>query len=169
MNAEKIVNLKGGIVSKTVVLANPERYKDQPMLCFLLKEEYIPEIKRFLQENIDFGDLELEMKPWPRDPSEQAKHFFFMVRDRVAKAQGDESRSNKDSLYRECVKDFKFMYHGYPKASMTNLDKRELWLVTEKMYTWAEEAGCMMKDLEVEWSELREELRDDIKRDDDAI
>lgn len=166
MNAEKIVSLKGGIVSKTVVLANPEKYKDQPMLCFLLKEEYIPEIRRFLQEKVDFGDLELELKPWPKDPSKQAIHFYYMVRDRVAKAQGDESRSNKDSLSKHCIESFKFMYHGHPKGSMTNLSKRELWCVTEKMYEWASEAGCMMKDLEAEWKGLSAELVEEIRNDD---
>jgi len=168
MNAEKVVILKGGIVNKTVVLSNPKEYQNKPVLCLLLDDSGIPELKTYLKDGkIDLSKLEITLKEWPYDPTERAKHFFFMVRDRVAKAQGDEGRENKDGLYRNCVKSFKFMYKGYPKESVKDLNKRELWMVTEQMYMWAEEAGCMMKDLEVEWSELREELRNDIKRNDD--
>ena len=168
MNEEKFVILKGNLQNKDYVLSHPEEYEEKILLCVEVKKEYLAELKQFvLDKKVNLGQLEVTLKPWPGTPTERAKHFFFMVRDRLAKHLNDETREHKEHLYHSCLAELKFMDRGRLKTSLTQLNKRELWLVTEQMYLWCEGAGVTMRDLETEWSELREDLKSEIERIED--
>ncbi len=153
MNEIREMIVKGLIVDKRDILANPNKYKNQVLVCFSVGREYLQKLKLYRSEVDLTKPLEVKMKPWPEEITDRARRFFFELRDRVAKAQGDETRQNKDHLYRSCLLE----YTGL-KSHMSDLNKQELWQCTELMFRWSLEAEAYIGDLQAEYHEVKEGL-----------
>ena len=143
---DKIV-IRGRLISKSSVLNKPDFFKDTPMLVFLLPEVYQQPFMKYFKEHGMKENMELQIAPWPLEPTERAKKFFFTLRDRVAEAQGDSSRENKDMLYRSAVKELGLRKGNTIINSLKDLDRTGLFMATEIMHAWAIEAEAYITDL----------------------
>lgn len=151
--------LKGRLEPKSNIISKPEFYSDTSMLCFIIPEAYKVPFLAYYKEHGMLEAMELTVKPWPLDPQERAKRFFFKLRDRVAEQQGDTGRENRDNLYRSAVRSLDLKKEGKLIQSLKDLDKRGLWLATEKMHEYAIEAECYLGDLIPEMKASQQELK----------
>lgn len=161
MNEAKVLVVKGELEAKKNILNHPNHYRNKTMICLMVDKIYLDALRIFNQEvNLESAELEVTIKEWPKDPTERAKEFFFSLRDRVCKASHDESREYKNHIYRECLKEMQFPLVGEAgyKTSIKQLDKRELWQATEKMYQWGFNAEAYMADFSIEFYAVKEGL-----------
>lgn len=156
---EEQIILKGHIEKKHHVLSKPDLYKDTPMVCFIIPRDYVQGLANFT-EGIPCATWELTLRPWPADITTRAWNYFFAIRDRVAKVQGDTSNENKDHLYRSCLQEMCSAEGLELKQSIKDLTKKELWLSTEMMCSWALEGGAYVQDLMPEYRGIKKELRE---------
>jgi hypothetical protein len=155
---DKIV-LKGHIEKKQHVLSKPEFYEKTPMVCLIIPRDYVQGLVAFTTER-PHATWEVTITPWPENITERAWNFFFALRDRVAKAQGDTSSENKDHLYRSCLAEMCSAEGQELKQSIKDLTKKELWKSTEIMYEWALEAEAYIIDLIPEYKGLKKEIKE---------
>jgi len=152
----------GIVEKKSRLLSHPDLYTDVDMICFRVRKEYMPGLVAYGKEH-DLTDLEITLAPWPVDPTDRAKKFFFALRDRLAeKTEGEKpTRQYKDHLYRSCVRELEFWNSedNVIKQSLTGLDKRELWLVTELMHQWCVTAECDLRDLSATYESSQQYLK----------
>lgn len=148
--------IKGRIEKKNLILEHPELYTDTPMISFIFPREYMLGLAAYIKEN-GLNDYELTLAPWPIDPTIRARKFFFAMRDRLAeKTEGEgATRDYKDHLYRSCVRELDIRRNGKVLDSLKDLDKRELWNVTEIMHQWCVEAEVNMGDMIPEYNDVQ--------------
>ena len=139
--------IKGRLISKSSILAKPEFFTDTPLLVFTLPEVYKQPMMAYYETYGMKNDMELTIAPWPLNPTDRARKFFFALRDRIAEKLGDTSRENKDMLYRSAVRELDLRKEGKLISSLKDLDKTGLFMATEVLHTWAIEAECYLSDL----------------------
>lgn len=160
---EESIKIKAILENKKHVLHNPDFFKDEPLLCFTPSEEALKALKVYFQSiNYEAGaPFELVLRPYPNDPTERARKFFFALRDRLAEHMGDVSKEHKDHLYRSCIREFAFLDINYGvKDSIRNLTRYELWQVTERMMDWLADAEAYTGDLEAEYNQVKKEYKE---------
>ena len=155
---EEQIILKSRVENKKNILTHPDLYTDTPMLCLVFPREYLQALINYSAEH-DMSRLEITIAEWPIDPTERAKKFFFTLRDRICETSGDTSREYKDHIYRSVIEEFKFMKEGKVKNSIKDLDKRELWLVTEKLMDNATAIGAYIGDLIPDYKSSQADLK----------
>lgn len=138
------------VEKKKNVLSKPDLYTDSPMICLMVKKEYYKGLLAYSRDH-DMGDLEVTLSPWPEDVTDRARKFFFAVRDALAKASGDSTKKYKDHLYRSCLADMCLAEGQEIKNSLTDLNKRELWLATNLMWENAVNCGADLRHLQVDY------------------
>lgn len=157
---EDQIIIKGRLEPKTNILKAPEMYTDTALLVFILPEAYKqPFMKYFYDHNMK-DPMELTIRPWPLNKTDRATKFFFKLRDRIAEAQGDTSRENKNNLYRSAVKELGLKKEGTIINSLKDLDKTGLFLATEVLHQWAVEAEAYISDLIPEYKASQANLKE---------
>ena len=146
---EKII-LHCYVEKKRNVLAKPNLYTDSPLICLMVKREYYEGLMSYAKDH-DMSDLEVTLSPWPKDQTERARKLFFAVRDALAKVSGDTTKEYKDHLYRACLEDMCLAEGQEIKNSITDLNKRELWLTTNLMWENAVNEGADLRHLQVDY------------------
>lgn len=159
MNEVKEQIIKGTIVNKEDVLKNPQKYAGRNLMCLEFGDEYLNALLMFGKE-VDLNKpLEVILHPWPEDPTDRAKRFFFTLRDRVCKASGDESKDYKDHIYRVCLESLMMEFGDSFKNSLSQLNKQELWQATEAMFRMCFDADAYVGDLQTEFYQVKEILK----------
>jgi len=151
--------LKGRIEKKTLLLNNPELYTDVPVLCLIIPKNYLPGLIGF-SEGVRMESLEITLKKWPINITDRAIKHFFALRDAFVMAtQGDiaPDRAYKDKCYRDCVRELDIKKDGKIVDSIKDLDKRQLWQITELMMQYCLEAGADIRNLS--HAEIQKELK----------
>ena len=140
------VFFKAKIIKRKDLQEHPEKYTH--VLCLEVDPDWWYAVVHYGKLNKDSLDkVAVKIENWEAGFSRQAQNFYFEVRDRLAEAMGDTSREHKNHLHKEAKKECGlYDEYGFLK-SLFNLNKRELWLLTELMLRWAEEAGAYVEDL----------------------
>lgn len=157
---EESIKIKAQILDKKEVLKNAKFYEHEPLLCFSPYADALQALRNYFKEHpIGAGvKVELLFRPYPGDPHERAKNFFFALRDRLAEKIGDTTREHKDQLYRDCIRDLEFRDIDYSvKESIRDLTRYELWQATEHMMDWLAEAEAYVSDLRAEYEDVKKE------------
>ena len=122
--------IRGRLLSKNDVLANPEVYKDKRVMIFEIENnDHYEAAKTFHKEwKGKMHRLMLNLHFQSDSFSERARHLFFAMRDHICRTQEDTSRANKDAVYHAVMErcDFRFP-DGRPKLHIDEMDKKELW------------------------------------------
>ena len=149
------IKIKGRVIKKTHVLQSPELYENETLVILRVSKKYYNSLIAFSREN-DITDIEITLRTAAKDATERARRFFFALRDRLAEASGDISKSYKDHLYRSCVKQLMIRDgEGKRVESIRGLDRKQLWMACEIMLDWCSQAGANIHDLLPELDELR--------------
>lgn len=159
-NMEDHLLLKGRLEPKSNILSHPDMYEDVTLLCFVVSEAYKGPLRAYYTEQGIKEYQELMLSPWPLNPTERGRKFFFKLRDVLAEKMGDMSRQHKDHLYRSCVRELDLRKEGKIINSLKDLDKRGLWMATEVLHGWAVEAGADLRGLIPEYTESQKGLRE---------
>ena len=109
-------------------------------------------------------DLMVTFEEWNYEPTEDAKKFYFKVRDRIVQAQdGALTKEAKDHLHHSCLFELGFPDENVePKTSIKQLTRNELWMATNLMVRWAEQtADCYIDDLMPEYKDAQGGLKDE--------
>jgi len=157
----KSFRVKGRLEPKSNILSHPDLYQDVTLLCFVVTEAYRGPLTAYYKENGIMNYQELQLAPWPLNPTERSRKLFFALRDRLAiHTEGEGTgREYKDHLYRSCVKELDIRKEGKIVNSIKDLDKRETWLLIELMVQWCLEAESDIRDLIPEYNESQGELK----------
>jgi len=124
------ISLRGKLISKKDVLDNPEEYRDQKIMVFLLaNEDHYEAAKQFhLEWKSRMGNLIMAMGFQDAKFEERARKLFFAMRDRLAEISGDTTRSNKDAIYHGIMERCEFRtMDGRPIEHINELTKKQLW------------------------------------------
>ena len=149
------IKIKGTVIKKSHVLQSPDFYNDETLIILRVSNKYYNSLIAFSREN-DIKDLEITLRSAAKDATERAKRFFFALRDRLAEASGDISKSYKDHLYRSCIKQLMITDgDGKLVESLRGLDRKQLHMGTEVMLDWCAQVGANIHDLLPELEELR--------------
>lgn len=145
---EDQIIITGRLQSKSGVLKHPKLFEDVPLVILHVRNAYMSGLKHFANTH-DIRELEITIKERSKDPTERAWKFFFALRDNLAvHTEGERTgKEYKDHLYRSCVRELQIRKDGKIVDSLKDLDKREMWLVTEIMLQWCVEAECDIRDI----------------------
>ena len=157
---ENQIIVKGRLEPKSNILSKPEFYSDATMLSFILPEAYKQAMLDYYHEYGFKEHMEITLRPWPQDPTDRARKFFFKLRDLLAEHMGDGSREHKDHLYRSCVRELDIRKGDMVINSLKDLDKRGLWAATELMHQWAIDAGTDLRGLVPEYDSSQRGLKE---------
>lgn len=156
---EKEIKIRAKLIKKHHILRAPDLYKEEPLLCLWVNPAYLNGLIAF-SKITNMHNLEVVIREYINDPTERAIKFFFVLRDRVAEASGDTSKEYKSHLHHACVREFHFVDDDRNiKSSIKELNKKELWSVTEAMHRYALEANAYIGDLRAEYREIEEDIR----------
>jgi len=138
------VFFKGKVIKRKDFLAYPEKYPT--VICLEVDTDWWYPVINFGKMG-ELDNLAIKIERWEEGFKEQARRFYFAVRDRLTEAMGDTSRHHKDHLHKEAKKECGLYHDNGTLKSFNELNKREVWLLTEVMLRWAEEAGAYIDDL----------------------
>ena len=132
---EDKITVVGRLQSKTGVLEHPELFTDVPLIILHIRDAYMLGLTAWAETH-DIRDLELTIREKQKDATQRAWHFFFALRDRLAKKTEGENatRSYKEHLYRSAVRELGIRKEGKLVDSLKDLDKRETWICTELLH-----------------------------------
>ena len=151
----KRVYFKAKIIKRKDYLDNPESY--QNVICLQVEPRWWQSVYNYGKINQrELHDQMVSFENWKLDPSEDAIHFYFKVRDRLAEASGELSREYKDHLHKEAKKECGFYDREGHLRSLRGMNRHELWELTDLMLRWAEEAEAYLDDLRPMYFELKE-------------
>lgn len=143
-----MVTIKGDILSKKVVLDNPETYRDKKLLIVEIDDGFVSTLLEWVSNKDNLTNVSCTLDNWGTDWSSKAKKYFYFLRDRLAQAQGDTTREAKDLLKAHCLVELDAREaNGDIKKSFSRLTKKELWEATQIMERWVDEAGGYKADL----------------------
>ena len=130
------IALRGQIVPKKRVLDNPEAYRKKNIVVFEIDKKYYGAAKKWATHNSPLlHDLLITIGYQSREFSEIAFKLFWAVCTEITKHMGDETRKNKEVIHDWALNEM--MHHdidGHVKTSLKELDKRELWQVTQVLW-----------------------------------
>ena len=152
------IALRGRILPKQRVLDNPEGYRKLNIIVFEVDKKYFPAAKKWASHNSPLlHDLLITMGYQSRDFSEGAMRLFWAIATEIAKHQGDTNRTNKEMLHDWALSEI--MAHdidGHLKKSLKELDKRELWEVTQVLFDKLAEYDSEPYHILPQYNEVRE-------------
>lgn len=156
---EEQIIVQGALESKQRVLTHVNFYNDVPLVILRVRKEYFAGLMNWAKTH-DIKELEITIREKQKDITERAKRFFFTLRDRIAKHQGDTSRENKDNLYRSAVKELDLWKKGHIISSLKDLDKRGMFMATEVLHRYAIESEAYIGDLIPDYTEIQKGLKE---------
>ena len=130
------IALRGRIVPKKRVLDNPEAFREKNIVVFEIDEKYYKAAKEWATHNAPLlHDLLITMGFQSREFTESALRLFWAITTEITKHMGDPTKSNKEAIHDWALEEL--MAHdidGHLKTSLKELDKRELWQVTQLLW-----------------------------------
>lgn len=143
------VSMKARPIKLTEFIKNPGFFKGAA-LVFEITEEQMYTVQNFCRAHKgELKNVLLTMRPYDAaNWSQKAKGFMFMVRDRICGKDNDYTAENKEQVYAAAMIESGFLDQDGERKSLDDLDRREMWILTETMLRLAVEAGCDISDLE---------------------
>lgn len=136
-----MIHFKAGIISRKEYNEHPEEY--HRVIILNIDTPWYQAVINYGKENkAKLHEQMVSLENWDIPFEEQAKSFYFLVRDRLAQTSGDTSREYKNHLHRQAKEEC-----GFHDRSLNNLRKHELWELTQLMIRWSEEAESYLVDL----------------------
>jgi len=141
------LSVRGKLLSKNEVLANPSAYQGAHLMIFELADDHHYEAAKTFYKEWKSKKDRLLLNFGFSNPSwmERGKNLFWSMRDRLAEIHGDTTRANKDAVYHGLLEQAGFRtMDGRPIQSIKELDQRQLWeliqltnrLINEEEYSY---------------------------------
>lgn len=148
------VSVQARVVPTRIVLGDPWKFQGRPLVCFETSERHLAALRKFAAEN-NMDDIMITFHPG-KTWTERAKHFLFLVRDRLAAAAGETTREYKEHLYKQAKREAGLAKDG-ESISLNDMSREQVWQLTNLMLDWAEKAGVDQSDFRGHLEGLKKE------------
>lgn len=151
-------SVKARFVNKKDVLENPAKYKNSKIVVLEVFGQYIDSMTHYYTTNVHTKDenkiQRVEFINWEDSWSEEAKNYMFHLRDKLAKAQGDATKENKDHLYKSAKQTAGLLDNSGNIKSVDDMNREEMMILINQFLDWLQEAEEPMEDILPQYNDI---------------
>ena len=145
-------------------LQSTEEEKAQGIVRFKTDGNFITDLHQYgLLHRDKLGDQMAVITDWNWDFTEEARHFYFVILDKIVKVQsGWYDKRERDLLHKQIKKQCNITrtdgkLKSLKKSETEPFKRSELWAITRTAIDWLMEAGGSMAGLRGEYKLLEAE------------